>query len=387
VRHDSAPRSILTIGTFDGVHTGHAALVRHALQRRATAGEPAGPGPASAPPSFVAPGVVAPRVVAPRVVALCFDPHPATRLRPDAVPGRLTTFDRRAELLRALGVDDVVRLQPTDDLLALSPIEFVERVLLPLRPAAIVEGPDFRFGKARAGDVALLAALGRALRPEHAFDVDVVAPVEIDLDDQTIVRASSTMTRWLLAHGRVRDAARLLGRPHRLHGTVHRGDRRGRTIGFPTANLATDLMLPADGVYAAIATLPDGATHPAAVNIGTRPTFNGEERRVEAHVILSPTSVGENGILSPPNGGDGSKSPPSGGEAREWRVLPNVPEYGWPLSLDLVGWVRDQVRFPSLDALVAQLARDCAVAARAVRAHTSPAPAHPPHAAPEHARA
>jgi riboflavin kinase/FMN adenylyltransferase len=203
----------------------------------------------------------------------------------------------------------------------------------------MVEGPDFRFGKHRAGDAATL----RSLADELGFELDLVlTPIEVSLDDQSIVRASSTIARWLLANGRVRDAARVLGRPYRLSGEVVPGDRRGRTIGFPTANLRPQSLLPADGVYACIARLNTGVPGegsdiqicPAAVNIGSRPTFDGVERRVEAHLILD---------------GHGSTT---------WAPVPGQPEYGWSLTLDFVGWVRDQVKFDGIDALRGQLRRD-----------------------------
>ncbi len=297
--------TVLTIGNFDGVHLGHAALVRRAR-------ELAGPAAAGG-----------------RVVVLSFDPHPLTAIRPEIAPKRLTPFERRAGLLRALGADEVVRLEPTPDFLALEPERFVERLAAEHAPAALVEGDDFRFGRGRSGDVETLRALGR----RHGFEVAVLPPVQVALTDQTIVRASSTMVRWLLAHARVRDAALVLGRPHEIAGTVVPGDRRGRTIGFPTANVATDDTLPANGVYAARAVLPDGRTFPAAVNVGARPTFENARPQTEAHLILP-------------------------GAGPEWRPVDGLPEYGWAIRLRLIAFVRDQARFASLDGLVAQIRRD-----------------------------
>jgi riboflavin kinase/FMN adenylyltransferase len=297
--------SAITIGNFDGVHVGHAALIARARRHAGERG---------------------------RVLALAFDPHPLTRIAPAAAPARLTSFEHRAALLRELGADEVVRLQPSDEFLSTSPREFIERVVATYRPVAIVEGADFHFGKGRAGSIATLRELGAAL----GFAVDIVDAVGVAISDHTIVRASSTMIRWLIAHGRVTDASNLLGRNYELLGTVERGDQRGRTIGFPTANLhqpgdpTTALLLPADGVYACIARLPDGRRLPAAVNIGSRPTFQGLDRRVEAHVI------------------DGRTGAPAAGLA----------EYGWPLALEFVAFVRDQVRFPGIEALRQQLERD-----------------------------
>ena len=304
----------ITIGNFDGVHIGHAALVARARHHAGATG---------------------------RVLALAFDPHPLTRVAPAAAPARLTSFDHRTALLRELGADEVIRLQPSDEFLNTSPREFIERVVSTYRPNAIIEGADFHFGKGRAGNVETLRQLG----PLLGFGVDVVNAVGVAISDHTIVRASSTMIRWLIAHGRVRDAANLLGRCYELHGSVERGDQRGRTIGFPTANLhqtgdpTNALLLPADGVYACVARLPHGERLPAAVNIGSRPTFQGVDRRVEAHVIDPRTG-----------------SPASG-----------LAEYGWPLALEFVAFVRDQVRFPGIEALRQQLERDrraCLAAAR-----------------------
>lgn len=300
-------QTVLMVGTFDGVHLGHAALARRARQ-------------------LAAPGSA--------VVALVFHPHPLTVLAPGSAPGLLTTLDQRAGALRDLGVDHVHQLAPGPDVLNLSPREFVQRCAASFAPHAWVEGPDFRFGQGRAGDVRTLAALG----DELGFAVSIVEPVSVDLTDQTVVTASSTLTRWLIAHGRVADAARILGRPYELEGTVVRGDQRGRQIGFPTANLDTPNLLPADGVYAAIATLPDGRALPAAVHVGPRATFNSAARTVEAYVIGWP------GPLAPP---------PLG-------AWPGAAEYGWTLRLQLLSFLRDQQKFEGIDPLVAQIRRDVA---------------------------
>jgi riboflavin kinase/FMN adenylyltransferase len=175
----------------------------------------------------------------------------------------------------------------------------------------------------------MLAAMGRSL----GFTVDVVPQVAVSLTDHQLVPARSTIVRWLLSNGRARDAAIVMSRPYELSGTVVRGDRRGRTIGFPTANLDTPTMIPADGVYAALASLPDGRTLSAAVSIGTKPTFGTHGRAVEAF-LLQPDS-------------------------KTWSPISGLPEYGWTLRLQLLGWVREQVRFASLPALLDQMERDC----------------------------
>lgn len=299
-------RIVLTIGTFDGVHIGHAALVE---QARAIA---SGPGD--------------------RVVALAFDPHPITRLRPSDAPPRLTTFARKRELLVQAGADEVVRLDPFDGLLEMDPAQFVSRLRERYQPAAIVEGADFRFGKGRSGDIQTL----RTLASEFGCQVRVIEPVEVVLRDATVTCASSTVTRRLILSGRVADAALVLGRPHRLSGRVVTGDRRGRTIGYPTANIETEVLLPADGVYGARAILPDGRVLGAALSIGTKPTFTN-----------APTRACEAFLLDAPHGAPGDP-----------RIL-GLDEYGWELSLDLVGWVREQVRFHGLEPLLEQMARDC----------------------------
>jgi riboflavin kinase/FMN adenylyltransferase len=298
--------TIVTVGNFDGVHAGHAAILRRARELAAERNASGG------------------------VVALAFDPHPATRLAPDRAPARLTTFEERAELLRRAGADRVERLEPTDELLGLSPEAFVESVVARHNPRAFIEGADFRFGRARAGTADTLRELGLA----RGFDVEVVPAVAAALCDHTVVTASSTMTRWLLERGRVRDAWNVLGRPHRLAGVVVRGDRRGRELGFPTANVDTQNMLPADGVYAAVARMPGGSSLPAAVSIGTKPQFGGVGRTAEAFILDAAPAPGQPHLLG-------------------------LPEYGWPLVLELVGWVREQLRFDSVERLVEQMGRDC----------------------------
>jgi len=316
-------RSVLTIGNFDGVHLGHQALTRAAR---------------------IIADAASPRA---RVLALSFDPHPLTVLNPAYAPAPLTTFDHRADLLQAAGADEVVRLEPTPDLLNLSPEQFVERIVAVHHPIAIVEGPDFRFGKARAGGVHTLADLA----PRHGFSVRILDTVEIALQDHTVAPVSSSLVRWLLSHGRITDAARALGRDYELLGTVVRGDRRGRELGFPTANLRTSQLLPADGVYAVWADLPDGRALPAALSVGTKPTFTDAPART-AEAFLFRDDVPRD----PPH-------PP-------WSSLPSLPEYDWPLRLRLVAWIREQVRFPSVEALKDQMHRDCDRIRDTLTAHT-----------------
>jgi riboflavin kinase/FMN adenylyltransferase len=315
------PATIITIGVFDGVHRGHRALLSRSVEWQRA------------------------RSPAARILALAFDPHPLASLRPQAAPVRLSTFEQRACWLREAGADVVERLDPSPDLLALEPQAFVETHLAPRRPVCIVEGADFRFGRGRAAGVDTLRELGR----RAGFEVDVVAPVEIALGDQTVATASSSLVRRLVGAGRVRDAACALGRPYELEGTVIQGDRRGRLLGFPTINLDTPCLIPATGVYAAEAVLPDGRVAPAAVSAGPRPMYPGSPPTIEAHLIgLSP-------------------------ESAERPNLPGLPEYGWPVRLRLAAWLRDQVQFGSVEALVAQIDRDCARAVELLGASAEPA--------------
>jgi len=294
--------SVVSVGTFDGVHLGHQDLIRRARERAEGDGA--------------------------RVVVLSFSPHPKSLLPGQHAPVEVLPFDRRAELLKQAGADEVIQLVPSPDLLGLSPEEFIREHVLPLSPVAMIEGPDFRFGKKRAGDEHVLRALGEGL----GFEVQIAEPVRATLKDGASVVASSTAIRYLLEHGRVEDAGTLLGRDHELAGTVVRGDRRGRTIGFPTANLEPVGASPGDGVYACRAELPDGSERIAAVNIETRPTFDGLRRMIEAHLLDTESDT------------DGS--------------IRGMDEYGWPIRLTFITRVRDQVRFSSGEALIAQLQRD-----------------------------
>jgi riboflavin kinase/FMN adenylyltransferase len=299
------PGAVISIGNFDGVHLGHAALVHRA--REVAASKRA------------------------RVVVMSFDPHPATLLRPGTEPARLTTWGDRELLLRQAGADEVVRLQPSREILGMEPQAFVSDLVARYSPVAFVEGGDFRFGKGRKGDLALLEQLGQGA----GFSVERVEAVEVSLSDHTMARASSSLVRWLLEHGRVTDTARVLGREYELEGEVVRGDRRGRTIGYPTANLRVECLVPGDGVYAGVGVMPDGRQVPAAISVGTKPTFGQHERAVEAYLMCGAAS----GI--------------------PWTPLKGVPEYGWRLRLRLTAWVRDQLKYGSVADLLAQMARDC----------------------------
>lgn len=287
--------SAITVGNFDGVHLGHASLVKVAREAVGANG---------------------------RVTVLSFDPHPLSILRPERTPARLTGFSRRSQMLKNLGADEVIRLEPTREFLELSARDFVAWVVQRHHPSIMVEGPDFEFGKSRSGTVATLCDL----EGQFHYQTKIIESVEVKLSDGHLVRVSSSMLRWLISMGRVTDAATLLGHPYELAGQVVRGDQRGRTIGVPTANLDhEDLLLPADGVYSGQAVLPDGTIHVAAISVGRKPTFNPGSRICEAHFLDY----------------DGP-----------------LDHYGWNLRVRFHHWVRDQIAFPGVEALRKQLQRD-----------------------------
>ena len=256
---DDVPRdlgpTVVTIGNFDGVHLGH----QHVLQQaRATADE----------------------LAVEKVVVVTFDPHPIAVLRPEHAPPNLTNIPTRLRLLEAAGVDAVLVVPFDRDIAAWTPEEFIDRVLVrALHARGVVVGANFRFGHRAAGDVALLRTAGET----RGFVVEGIA-----LDGGPQVW-SSTYIRNCLAAGDVAGAAEALGRPFTVRGVVVRGDQRGRELGFPTANVPTpvDGAAPADGVYAGRLTrLDTGESFPAAISVGTNPTFDGErERRVESYVL------------------------------------------------------------------------------------------------------
>lgn len=264
-------RSAVCIGVFDGVHRGHRAVVQ-ATRRLANE--------ASA-----------------RVVAVTFDPHPSAVVRPDTQPRMLSTLDHRVALLHEAGVDAVLVLTFTPELASWTPVEFVDRVLVRgLRAAGVVVGEGFRFGHRASGDVGLLTSLGAT----HGF---VVEPLSVQVGalvehgDAGQVAWSSTFVRQCVLEGDVAEAARALGRPHRVEGEVVHGEHRGRDLGYPTANLdpVDHAAVPADGVYAGwlVRSVKEasgvngvsGAALPAAISIGTNPTFDGQNRSIEAYVL------------------------------------------------------------------------------------------------------
>jgi riboflavin kinase/FMN adenylyltransferase len=246
--------TVVVIGNFDGVHRGHRSVIGRA---RALADE---------------------RGIA--LVAVTFDPHPMAVLRPEHAPSMLTSLHERALLLAECGVDHVFALPFSREIAAWTPDEFVDRILVDgLRAAVVVVGANFRYGSRASGDVATLRASGE----RRGFDVE-----GMPLDGGPQVW-SSTYIRTCLTTGDVAGAAEALGRLYAVRGVVVEGDRRGRELGYPTANvpLPPGKAAPADGVYAGWLTRADtGERYPAAISVGTNPTFAGErDRRVEAYAL------------------------------------------------------------------------------------------------------
>ncbi|MCX6397722.1 MAG: bifunctional riboflavin kinase/FAD synthetase [Propionibacteriales bacterium] len=250
--------TVVVIGNFDGVHLGHQHVIARA--REVADGLPGTPA---------------------RLVAVTFDPHPMAVLRPEHAPLTLTDIDARCALLVEAGADDVLVLPFSREVAAWTPQEFISRVIVEgLHASAVVVGANFRFGTRASGDVATLAAAGQ----DAGFTVE-----GIDLDGGPQVW-SSTYVRTCLQAGDVEGAAEALGRPYAVSGVVVKGDQRGRDLGFPTANVPTSgLATPADGVYAGWLLqreVVDAEPLPAAISVGTNPTFEGvRERRVEAYVL------------------------------------------------------------------------------------------------------
>lgn len=259
---DSAPadgqRSVITIGAYDGVHRGHQAVIAQVRNEAARLGC--------------------------RSVVVTFDRHPASVVRPESAPKLLTDIDQKMAALAATGVDATFVVRFDTDAAQEDPAQFVRRVLVDtLRAQLIVVGEDFHFGYKRGGNVALLRELGK----EHDFEV---VPVQlIARPDGVAEPVSSTSIRRALAGGQVKVAANLLGRPFSVSGVVVHGDKRGRTIGFPTANIEVPnaMCLPADGVYSGTVQRADGSTHVCAINLGRRPTFfeHADHSLLEAHLL------------------------------------------------------------------------------------------------------
>ncbi len=287
----------VAIGNFDGVHLGHARIAARTIEKA--------------------------RDLDGAAVVFTFDPHPVRILRPGEAPPPLTWTDRKAELLGELGIDAVIAYPTDEQLLSLAPEEFFERIVRQALDArALVEGPNFCFGRGRSGTIEVLRQLSGAA----GISLDVVEPLVVEGD---IV--SSSRIRRLISAGNVAAARKLLTRPYRIRGTVVYGAGRGVKLGFGTANLdAIDMLLPGAGVYAGCGTV-GRRRFAAAINVGPSPTFGEKTLRVEAHLV----------------GWDGS------------------PLYGQSLEVDFYCRLRNIQRFSGVDALVEQLQKDVDAANKA----------------------
>lgn len=283
----------VVIGNFDGVHLGHRAVL-HAARTHDKDGH---------------------------VMAVTFWPHPNWVIRPGTGPLLLSSLEDRLRLLTEAGADAVQVVDFTPELAEWTPAEFVDRVIRPMRPDHVVVGDNFRFGHNAAGNVETLRELAAG-----EFEVN-----DLDLVTEGSTPTSSTRIRQVLAAGDVTTAALLLGRWYRFGGEVMHGDQRGRELGFPTANLlaAAGYAVPLDGVYAGWLSSPDQpdlGTLPVAISVGTNPTFDGLERRVESYVL----------------------------------DRDDLDLYGSHVDVDFVAHVRGQVRFDGVESLVEQMTQDVA---------------------------
>lgn len=285
--------SAVALGTFDGVHVGHQQIIRTAADcARKTGGAS---------------------------IVFTFSNHPLSVIDPDRSPPLLITAAYREELIAALGADALLSVAFDRSLLELPPAAFIDLLVDNLRPACVVVGPNYSFGHRGAGTPEMLALAGR----ERGFEVIVPPAVELE---GTIV--SSTLIRQFVLAGDVAEAAPLLGRPFRVSGTVNRGEGRGRTLGFPTANItaAAGQIVPADGVYATYVHI-DGESFRGVANIGANPTFRGKARHIEVHLL------GFSGNL-----------------------------YDRTITVDFLAKLRDERTFADAEELKAQIARDIAAA-------------------------
>lgn len=299
-------RSVVTIGSYDGVHRGHQLIIGRAVERARELGVPS--------------------------VVVTFDPHPSEVVRPGSHPPLLAPHHRRAELMAELGVDALLILPFTTEFSKLAPADFIVKVLVDkLHAQLVIEGPNFRFGHKAAGNVQLLTEFGATYDYSVAV-IDLYVSGEAGGGEPF----SSTLTRRLVAEGDVEGAAEILGRPHRVEGIVVRGAQRGREMGFPTANVETlpHTAIPADGVYAGWLNA-NGETMPAAISVGTNPQFDGTERTVEAYAI---DRVG-------------------------------LDLYGLHVSVDFLAYVRGMAKFDSLDDLLVAIAADVKRAGELIAAY------------------
>ncbi len=295
---DAYRGGFLSLGNFDGVHRGHQAMLGELVAYARRLGGPA--------------------------VVMTFEPHPLALLAPERLPPKLTTLDEKARLLAKLGIDCLIAYRTDTHLLQLTAEEFFERIIREeIAARGLMEGPNFCFGRGRKGTIDTLKTMCAAAH----LELKVCEMIALDGED-----VSSTTIRTALREGRIRDANTGLGRTYRLAGKVATGARRGRTLGFPTANLdQIETLIPGNGVYAGTSEI-DGASYPAAIHIGPNPTFGENAQKVEIHL------VGFQGDI-----------------------------YGTTLAVDVLDRVRGVQWFSSAEELKAQLERDVA-AVRAIAA-------------------
>jgi riboflavin kinase / FMN adenylyltransferase len=293
---DDLKGGIVALGNFDGFHLGHQAVVGRAIQRAFHERRP--------------------------VLVATFDPHPVRYFKPDVPPFRLTTLDQREALFAHAGADAMLVFEFGEELRSTTPEDFVTRLLgEQIGAAGVVTGDDFTFGKMRAGDVELLRTLGT----EHGIVAEAVAPVLLDG-----VRISSGRVREALVAGDTGTATRLMSRDFAVEGVVRSGDKRGRELGYPTANMVLgDYQRPRYGIYAVRVALDDGSEHPGVASLGVRPTFDPPTELLETHLLDF--------------GGD---------------------LYGRKIEVALHAFIRDERRFEKVDALVAEMRSDEAAARR-----------------------
>lgn len=303
--------SVVTFGNFDGVHRGHQQVLSQ-LVRLA-------------------------RLSQAKAVAITFDPHPAVIHRPEAAPELIMGLDDKLEALGELGLDAILVVKYSLDLASLTAEEFVKQYLVDcLHAGHVVIGHDARFGRGNSGDLDTMKELGE----KFGFDVQVISEFgsegyPLHDDDGTDRRCSSTWVREALQEGDVATAASVLGRPHRMRGEVVHGAAWGRALGFPTANLSSDAsgLIPADGIYAGWLVDQAGKRWPAAISVGSNPTFDGVSRQVEAHVIDRPKEAVEDFDL-----------------------------YGQTVIIEFVQRLRGMVAYRGPEALVEQMRLDVAQA-------------------------
>jgi riboflavin kinase/FMN adenylyltransferase len=292
------PRATVSVGNFDGLHLGHRQILAIARQLRDQHGDG-------------------------ELIVVTFEPHPLTVLKPELAPPRITSPRLKHAILESVGVDRVILLPPSKDVLGTTAEDFFVLLRDRARVRHLVEGEDFNFGRGRGGNIDRL----REWCARDGIGLTTVEGVTVRLTDRSTVPVSSSLIRWLIAHGRAEDAALCLGRPFTIEGIVEHGEQRGRTIGFPTANVAIshEPLLLAGGVYAARWNI-DGIDRAVALSVGAKETFHDQHRVVvEAYVLdFSGDLYGRNALI------------------------------------EVIGWLREQTKYPSVESLIEQLHRDVA---------------------------